>query len=228
MITKEQLAQLIDYTLLKPDTTEDSVRQLCEEAKKYKFYSVCVNPTYITLAFSILSGTDIKVCSVIGFPLGASTPDVKALETERAIHNGASEIDMVINIGALKSHDYELVKRDISEVVERAKTYQKDIIVKVIIETGLLTNDEKEVVCKLIKEAGANFVKTSTGFNAPGATVYDVKFLKKIIDPNIKIKASGGIRTFQEAIKLIKAGADRIGTSSGVVIMEQYSNKSHR
>ena len=230
MITKEQLAKLIDYTLLKPDTTEDSVRKLCEEAKKYKFCSVCVNPTYISLASSILSGTDVKVCGVIGFPLGASTPEVKVLEAERAVINGASEIDMVINIGALKSHNYGLIKREIFEVVKRARTCQKDITVKVIIETGLLTKADKEVACKLIKETGANFVKTSTGFNASGATVYDVKLLKKIlkkVGPNIKVKASGGIRTFHEAIKLIKAGADRIGTSSGVAIMKQYSIESH-
>jgi deoxyribose-phosphate aldolase len=225
MITKEQLAKLIDHTLLKPDTTEDSIKQLCKEAKEFKFYSVCVNPTYISLASSILKGTEVKICSVIGFPLGASTPEVKALETEIAISNGASEIDMVINIGALKSQDYKLVKYDISEVVERARTSQKDIVVKVIIETGLLTKHEKEIACKLVKETGANFVKTSTGFNASGATVYDIELLKKCVGPNIKVKASGGIRTFLEAIKLINVGADRIGTSSGVVIMGQYSNE---
>ncbi len=227
MITKEQLAQLIDYTLLKPDTTEDSIKHLCEEAIKYKFHSVCVNPTYVSLASSILNGTEVKVCSVVGFPLGASTSKVKTLETERAIRNGASEIDMVINIGALKSHDYELAKKDLFNVVERARTCKKDIIVKVIIETGLLTKKEKQVACELIKESGANFVKTSTGFNALGATVYDVKFLKKNVGPNIKVKASGGIRTFHEVTKLVKAGADRIGTSSGVVIMDQYSNESN-
>ena len=225
MITKEQLAKLIDHTLLKPDTTEDSIKQLCKEAKEFKFYSVCVNPTYISLASSILKGTEVKICSVIGFPLGASTPEVKALEAEIAISNGASEIDMVINIGALKSQDYKLVKYDISEVVERARTSQKDIVVKVIIETGLLTKHEKEIACKLVKETGANFVKTSTGFNASGATVYDIELLKKCVGPNIKVKASGGIRTFLEAIKLINVGADRIGTSSGVVIMGQYSNE---
>jgi len=225
MITKEQLAKLIDHTLLKPDTTEDSIKQLCKEAKEFKFCSVCVNPTYISLASSILNGTEVKVCSVIGFPLGASTPEVKALEAEKAIINGASEIDMVMNIGALKSQDYELVKKDISEVVERARTSQKDIIVKVILETGLLTKHEKEIACKLVKETDANFVKTSTGFNAPGATVYDVELLKKSVGPNVKVKASGGIRTFREAIKLINAGADRIGTSSGVLIIEQYSNE---
>ena len=226
MITKEQLAQLIDYTLLKPNTTEDSIKKHCEEAKKYKFHSVCVNPTYVSLASSILSGTEVKICSVVGFPLGASTSKVKALETERAISNGASEIDMVINIGALKSHDYELAERDLFDVVERARTCKKDIIIKVIIETSLLTKEEKQVACEIVKKAGVDFVKTSTGFNAPGATVYDVKFLKKNVGPNIKVKASGGIRTFREIIKLVKAGADRIGTSSGVVIMDQYPNKA--
>lgn len=219
MITKEQLAKVIEHTLLKPDTTKDSIIQLCVEAKKYNFWSVCVNPTYISLASDILKGTNIKVCSVIGFPFGANTPDVKALEAERAIIDGANEIDMVMNIGAFKSHDYELVKKDILKVVERARTLQKDIIVKVIIEAGLLTEDEKVLACKLIKDAGANFVKTSTGFNTTGATVRDVKLLKNSVGINLGIKASGGIRTFHEVIKLIEAGADRIGTSSGVAII---------
>jgi len=219
MITKEQLAKLIDHTLLKPDITKGAVIQLCEEAKKYGFWAVCVNPTYISLATDVLRGTDVKVCSVIGFPLGANTPEVKALEAERAVNDGASEIDMVINIGALKSHDYILVKRDILKVVERARARQKDTIVKVIIETGLLTEDEKVLACKLVKDAGADFVKTSTGFNASGATVHDVELLKNIIGPNLGVKASGGIRTYHEAIKLIEAGADRIGTSSGVEII---------
>lgn len=219
MITKEQLAKVIEHTLLKPDTTKDSIIQLCVEAKKYNFWSVCVNPTYISLASDILKETNIKVCSVIGFPFGANTPDVKSLEAERAIIDGANEIDMVMNIGAFKSHDYELVKKDILKVVERARTLQKDIFVKVIIETGLLTEGEKVLACKLIKDAGANFVKTSTGFNTTGATVRDVKLLKNSVGINLGIKASGGIRTFHEAIKLIEAGADRIGTSSGVAII---------
>jgi len=226
MITKKELAKFIDHTLLKPDVTEDSIRQLCEEAKEFNFYSVCVNPTYVSLAYSILSNTEVKICSVIGFPLGASTPEVKALEAEIAINNGANEIDMVINIGALKSQNYELVKKDIYEVLRRARSNQKYIVVKVIIESGLLSKYEKERACKLIKESGANFIKTSTGFNAQGATVSDVKLLKKCIGSSIKLKASGGIRSFYDAIKLINAGADRIGTSSGILIMEQYSNKN--
>lgn len=225
MITKEQLAKLIDHTLLKSDTTEDSIKQLCKEAKEFKFCSVCVNPTYVSLASSILNKTEVKVCSVIGFPLGASMPEVKALEAEIAINNGANEIDMVMNIGALKSQNYELVKKDISKVIVRARASQKDIVIKVILETGLLTKHEKEIACKFIKATGANFVKTSTGFNAPGVTIYDIKLLKKCVGPNIKVKASGGIRTYLKAIKLINAGVDRIGTSSGVKIMEQYSNE---
>ena len=218
MVTKEQLAKLIDHTLLKPNATKDDIKRLCEEAKKYGFWSVCVNPTYVSLATDILRETDVKVCSVVGFPIGANTPEVKALEAEKAINDGASEIDMVINIGALKSRDYELVKRDIHEVVERAKA-RKDTVVKVIIETGLLTEDEKILTCKLVKESGADFVKTSTGFNAPGATVHDVKLIRDTVGPNFGLKASGGIKTYPDAIKLIEAGANRIGTSSGVVII---------
>ncbi len=221
MITKEQLAKSIEHTLLKPDATKDSIIQLCEEAKNYNFWSVCVNPTYISLASDILRGTNVKVCGVIGFPFGANVPDVKALEAERAILDGANEIDMVVNIGALKSHDYDLVKKDISKVVEHARACQKDIIIKVIIETGLLTEDEKVLACNLVKDAGANFVKTSTGFNTSGATIHDVRLIKNSVGTNLGVKASGGIKTFHEAIKLIKAGANRIGTSSGVDIIEE-------
>ena len=218
MATKKQLAMLIDHTLLKPNATKDDIARLCEEAKKYGFWSVCVNPSYVSLATDILGESDVKVCSVVGFPLGANTPEVKAFEAEKAVSDGAREIDMVINIGALKSRDYELVNRDMRIVVERAKA-QKDTVVKVIIETGLLTEDEKVLVCRLVKEAGADFVKTSTGFNAHGATVYDVKLIRNTVGPNFGVKASGGIRTYRDAIKLIRAGATRIGTSLGVVII---------
>jgi deoxyribose-phosphate aldolase len=217
IVTKEKLAKLIDHTLLKPDATKDDIKRLCEEAKKYGFWSVCVNPTYVPLATDILGETDVKVCSVVGFPLGANTPEVKALEAERAVNDGASEIDMVINIGALKSHDYELVKGDIRKVVERAKA-RRDTVVKVIIEAGLLTEDEKVLACRLVKESGADFVKTSTGFNASGATVHDVKLMRNTVGSNFGLKASGGIRTYRDATKLIEAGANRIGTSSGVAI----------
>lgn len=218
MVTKEQLAKLIDHTLLKPDATKDDIKRLCEEAMKHSFWSVCVNPTYVSLATDILGGTEVKVCSVVGFPLGANTPEMKALEAERAINDGASEIDMVINIGALKSRDYEIVKRDIREVVEHAKA-RKDTVVKVIIETGLLTEEEKVMASRLVKESGADFVKTSTGFNAPGANVHDVKLIRKTVGPDFGLKASGGIRTYRDAVKLIETGANRIGTSSGIAIV---------
>ena len=220
MIKKEQLAKLIDHTLLKPDATKDDIKRLCEEAKKYGFWSVCVNPTYVSLATDILGETDVKVCSVVGFPLGANTPEVKALEAERAVNDGASEIDMVMNIGALKSRDYELVKEDIRKVVERAQA-RKNTVVKVIIEAGLLTDDEKVLACRLVKESGADFVKTSTGFNAPGATVHDVKLMRSVVGSDFGVKASGGIRTYHDAAKLVEAGANRIGTSSGIAIIEE-------
>lgn len=219
MITKQQLAKMIDHTSLKPSATKDDIARLCQEGKKYGFWSVCVNPIYVSLATDVLKGTDVKVCSVVGFPFGANVPDVKALEAGRAIHDGASEIDMVSNIGALKSREYELVKRDIRKVTKRAKALRKDTIVKVIIETGLLTEDEKVLVCKLVKEAGADYVKTSTGFNSTGATIHDVKLLRSITGPKFGVKASGGIRTYHDAMELVKAGANRIGTSSGVLIV---------
>ena len=218
MITKRELAKLIDYTLLKPDATRDDIVRFCEEAKEYSFWSVCVNPYYVSLASEILKNSDIKVCSVVGFPLGANASEVKTYEAEKAVNDGASEVDMVMNIGALKSGDYELVKRDIRKVVERVKS-QKGTIVKVIIETGLLTNDEKTLACKLVKEAGADFVKTSTGFNTHGATVHDVRLIRKTVGAHFGVKASGGIKTYEDAVKLIRAGATRIGTSSGVTII---------
>ncbi len=220
MFTKEQLAKLIDHTLLKPGATKDDVKRLCEEAKKYGFWSVCVNPTYVSLATDILGETDVKVCSVVGFPLGANTPEVKALEAERAVNDGASEVDMVLNVGALKSRDYRLVKEDIRKVVESAKA-RKNTVVKVIIEAGLLTEDEKVLACRLVKESGADFVKTSTGLNAPGATVEDVKLMRSVVGSDFGVKASGGIRTYRDAAKLVEAGANRIGTSSGVAIIEE-------
>jgi len=220
MITREKMASLIDQTLLKPDATKDDIRRLCQEAMSYGFWSVCVNPTYISLAASILRDTEVKICSVVGFPLGANTPEVKAFEAGKALIDGANEIDMVINLGALKSGDYELVKRDIRYVVEQGIRFQRDIIVKVIIETGLLSDNEKALACQVVKESGANFVKTSTGINTRGATVQDVKFIRKLVGPDFGIKASGGIRTYGEAVKLIEAGANRIGTSSGISIIK--------
>lgn len=220
MITREKMAGLIDHTLLKPDATKDNIMRLCREAINYGFFSVCVNPSYVSLVTSILRDSKVKVCSVVGFPLGASTPDVKAFEAEMVIRDGANEIDMVINLGALKSGDSELVKRDIGNVVKHVNRLQRDTIVKVIIETGLLNNNEVTLACQVVKESGANFVKTSTGINTRGVTVQDVKLIRKLVGPEFGVKASGGIRTYEDAVKLIEAGANRIGTSSGTSIVK--------
>ena len=206
----------IDHTVLKPDTSKDQVAHIIEEAKEYDFASVCVNPTWVSFAAEELKDTDVKVCTVIGFPLGANTPAVKAFETKDAIANGADEIDMVINIGALKSNNDDLVLADIQAVVEAAK----GTLVKVIIETCLLTEDEKIKACQLTKQAGADFVKTSTGFSTGGATVEDVALMRKTVGADLGVKASGGARSYQDALAFIEAGASRIGASSGVAIMK--------
>ena len=202
------IARFIDHTLLKPDATEEMIENLCNEAKKYNFYAVCINPYYVKLA---------KNATVIGFPLGANTGKIKALEAEESIKDGADELDMVINIAALKNKDYDKVKEDIEEVVKKAKG---NALVKVIIETCLLTEDEKVRACNLSLEAGANFVKTSTGFNGKGATVEDIRLIKSVVGNKMKIKASGGIRDYETAIKMIEAGANRIGASSSVKIVQ--------
>ena len=222
-ILKKDLAKMIDHTLVKPTATEDDVAKLCEEAEKYRFGSVCVNPTYVSLATQLLKETDVKVCSSVGFPFGVTLPEVKAFEARRALGNGACEIDMVINIGALKSRDYETVKRDIEAVVD-VKRYQNDVVVKVIIETGCLIDEEKVMACKLAKEAGADFVKTSTGFIKGGATVEDVRLMRETVGEDMGVKAAGGIRTFKQALAMIEAGANRIGTSTGVAIIEGFSS----
>lgn len=211
-----KLNKYIDHTLLKPDASQEQIETLIEEAKKYDFASVCVNPTWVSFAAQVLKGTDVKVCTVIGFPLGANTPELKAFETSDAIQNGANEIDMVINIGALKSRNFDLVERDIRAVVEAAK----GTLVKVIIETCLLTDDEKVKACQIAQKAGADFVKTSTGFSTGGATVADVALMRKTVGPDMGVKASGGARSYEDALAFIKAGATRIGASSGVAIME--------
>jgi len=211
-----KLNKYIDHTLLKPDASQEQIETLIEEAKKYDFASVCVNPTWVNFAAQALKATDVKVCTVIGFPLGANTPELKAFETSDAIQNGANEIDMVINIGALKSRNFDLVERDIRAVVEAAK----GTLVKVIIETCLLTDDEKVKVCQIAQKAGADFVKTSTGFSTGGATVADVALMRKTVGPDMGVKASGGARSYEDALAFIKAGATRIGASSGVAIME--------
>ncbi|HZG60565.1 MAG TPA: deoxyribose-phosphate aldolase [Anoxybacillus sp.] len=211
------IAKMIDHTLLKADTTKEQIVKLCEEAKQYNFASVCVNPTWVATAAELLKGTDVKVCTVIGFPLGANTPETKAFETKDAIEKGATEVDTVINIGALKDGNDELVERDIRAVVEAAKG---KALVKVIIETCLLTEEEKVRACELAVKAGADYVKTSTGFSTGGATVEDVALMRKTVGPEIGVKASGGVRDLQGAEAMIQAGATRIGTSSGVAIIQ--------
>ncbi len=211
------IARFIDHTLLKPDATEEMIENLCNEAKKYNFYAVCINPYYVKLAKNILRNSNVKIATVIGFPLGASTSKTKALEAEESIKDGADELDMVISIAALKNKDYDKVKEDIEEVVKKAKG---NALVKVIIETCLLTEDEKVRACNLSLEAGANFVKTSTGFNGKGATVEDIRLIKSVVGDRMKIKASGGIRDYETAIKMIEAGANRIGASSSVKIVQ--------
>jgi len=219
-ISKEQLAGMIDHTLLKPEASKNDILKLCIEAKKYNFASVCVNPAYVNLAADTLNGTNVKVGSVIAFPFGATPSMVKAFETENAACNGAEEFDMVINIGALKTKDYQLVSNDIASVVKAAKKNNRNSIVKVILETGLLTLEEKVIACKIAKEADADFVKTSTGFIAGGATIEDVRLLRNAVGSHLGVKASGGIRTLEKALSMIEAGANRIGTSSGVAIIE--------
>lgn len=212
------LAGLIDHTLLKPDATPDQIAQLCFEARKYNFASVCINPAWVSLCAQLLQGSPVKVCTVIGFPLGASAPEVKAFETQNAIDHGATEIDMVINIGALKARDLELVAKDIRGVVNVA--HGRGYIVKVILETVLLTDEEKTIGCLIAKEAGADFVKTSTGFAGGGATVHDVALMRRVVGPEMGVKASGGVRTYEDAEKMVQAGATRIGASAGVKIIQ--------
>lgn len=217
-MNKKQLAGMIDHTVLKADATEAEVRKLCEEAKEYKFASVCINPSYIKLAHEILDGTGVDVCTVIGFPLGQNTSEVKAFETEDAIKNGATEVDMVINIGKLKDKDYEYVKKDIEAVVNASKGKALN---KVIIETCLLTDEEKVMACKLAKEAGADYVKTSTGFSTGGATPEDIKLMRETVGPEMGVKASGGVRTYEDALAVINNGATRIGASASIAIISK-------
>ena len=209
------LGKLIDHTLLKPEATRDEVVKLCEEAKKYRFASVCVNTTWVPLCKSLLHGTDVMVCAVVGFPLGAMTPTAKAYEAREAVRQGAREIDMVINIGALKSRDYETVFEDICRVVKSSAPAG----VKVILETSALTHEEKIIAISLSKLAGAAFVKTSTGFGKGGATVEDVQLMRQLVGTELGVKASGGVRTVEDAIKMAQAGANRIGASASVAIV---------
>lgn len=217
------IASYIDHTLLKPESTKEQVIQLCKEAAQYGFASVCINPSYVATAAAELKDSKVKVCTVIGFPLGASTSETKAFETTDAIAKGAEEIDMVVNIGAIKSGDSELVKNDIQAVVDAAKG---KAIVKVIIEASLLTDEEKVLASRLSKEAGADFVKTSTGFSTGGATIEDVKLMRKTVGAELGVKASGGVRSLEDVQAMIDAGASRIGASSGVQIMQGLKSDS--
>jgi len=219
-ISRRQLAKMLDHTLVKSDATKDDVERVCMEAEKYGFGCVCVNPTYVSLATQLLKETNVKVSSTVGFPFGVTLPEVKAFEAWRALENGAREIDMVINLSALKSGDYETVRKDIEMVVDIKRLY-RDVTVKVIIETGLLTDKEKVLTCKIAKEAGVDFVKTSTGLFG-GATVEDVRLMRKTVGREMGVKAAGGIRTLQQALAMIEAGADRIGTSTAVAIIKEF------
>jgi len=215
-VTKRQLERMIDSANLRPDATTDDIKKLCSDAKKYNFACVCVNPAFVSLASDLLISVEVKVCTVIGFPLGTATPESKVFEAKDAVRNGADEIDMVINIGALKDKKYETVKKEIKNVVDVVGK----VAVKVIIETCYLNDEEKIKACLIAKEAGAHFVKTSTGFGPKGATAEDVALIRKTVGPNMDIKASGGIRTIDDAVKMINAGANRIGTSRAVEIVE--------
>ena len=215
-LTREELASYIDHTLLKPEASREQIRAVCNEAKQYHFASVCVNSCWVPLIVEELKGSGVSVCCVIGFPLGASLSSVKAFEAREAVAAGAQEIDMVINVGAVKSGGWELVKEDIV-AVNAAKGTAK---LKVIIETCLLTDEEKVRVCQIAKEAGADFVKTSTGFSTGGATVHDVELMRKTVGPEMGVKASGGVRTLADALAMIEAGASRLGASAGVKIIE--------
>jgi len=213
---EKNFAHMIDHTLLKAEATKEQIEKLCAEAKQFNFASVCVNPTWVKRSSELLQGTDVLVCTVIGFPLGANTPAVKAFEAKDAIANGAKEVDMVINIGALKDKNYELVQADIAAVVEAAKD---SALVKVIIESCLLTDEEKVKACELAVAAGADYVKTSTGFSTGGATAEDIALMRKTVGPDLGVKASGGVRSLEDMKKMVEAGATRIGASSGVAIM---------
>ncbi|AFN75142.1 deoxyribose-phosphate aldolase [Melioribacter roseus P3M-2] len=221
-IPDKSIARMIDHTLLKPETTPDDIKKLCEEARTYHFASVCVNPCFVSLCRELLQGSDVKVCTVIGFPLGATTTEVKRFEAEQALKNGAQEIDMVINVGMLKQGNYDYVFNDINQVVLAAKKY--NAVCKVIIETALLTDEEKVKACIISKEAKADFVKTSTGFSKGGATAGDVALMKYVVGSSVGVKASGGIRTAEDAMLMIKSGADRIGASASVKIVKGESN----
>jgi len=213
------VASLIDHTLLKADASRQEIEKLCKEAREFGFATVCINPTWVSLASRLLHGSSTGVCTVVGFPLGATTTDVKQFETRRVIYDGATEVDMVINVGALKSGDVALVERDISAVVTACRDC--GVLSKVIIEAALLTDEEKISACTLSKAAGADYVKTSTGFGPGGATVADVELMRRVVGPDIGVKAAGGVRDYQALKNLVSAGASRVGASAGVKIVQE-------
>lgn len=210
------LAKVIDHTLLKPTVTRADIEKLCQEAKEHGFFSVCINPCWVSAVRDLLKGSGVKTCTVIGFPLGANTTEAKVFEAKNALENGADELDMVINIGALKGKDYQTVSQDIRQI----RALGNDFVLKVIIETSELTDEEKVKACQLAAEAGADFVKTSTGFSSGGATAHDVALMKKSIPANMQVKASGGVRTREDAQAMLAAGATRLGASSSIKIIE--------
>lgn len=216
-LSNAELAKTIDHTLLKPEAMPDDIKKLCGEAVENNFASVCVNPCWVSLCNEYLNNTEVKVCTVIGFPLGVANTSTKKYETVDALKNGAIEIDMVINVGQLKAGNYNYVYNDIKSVADEAKKY--NALCKVIIETCLLTNEEKIFACLIAKDAGTNFVKTSTGFNKGGATIEDVALMKYVVGSKVKVKASGGVRTREDTLSMIENGADRIGASAGIKII---------
>jgi len=220
------LARTIDHTLLGPDATAQAIDRLCDEAREFRFAAVCVNPVWVRRSAARLRGTAVKVASVVGFPLGANAPEVKVLETRRALRDGAREIDMVINIGALKGGDHDLVRRDVTGVVDACR--EVGAACKVILETGLLSDEEKVVACRLAQQAKADFVKTSTGFGHGGATLFDVALMRETVGPGMGVKASGGIKTTEQAREMIAAGATRIGASAGISIVGGGGSQSGR
>ncbi len=228
-LTKEQLAKTIDQTLLRPITTIKNIEKLCGDAKKNHFAAATINPSFIVTAKNLLLDTDVKVCSMVGFPLGANTIESKVFEARDNVRKGADELDIVINLGALKGGNYDYIEKEIGLIVsvirrEQMAEYNKHINIKFIIETGVLTKSEVKKVCKIIEDSGADFIETSTGFGVRGVELDDIRLIREVVTRNIGVKASGGIRTFADAQALIDAGATRLGTSSGLSIMEEYSS----
>lgn len=226
-LTREQLAKTIDQTLLSPTATLQAIHGLCVTAKRNHFAAVCINPSYIPIAKKVLSGSDVKICSVVGYPLGANSIETKVFEARDNVKKGADELDVVVNIGMIKSGNYSYIEKEIGIIIsvirrEQMAEYNKHINVKIVIENGSLTKEEVKKVCKIVEESGADFIKTSTGFGVRGVELDDVRLIREVVTRNIGVKAAGGIRTFKDAQALIDAGATRIGTSSGINILEEY------